>query len=66
MIWLGTSTSFTAAENIRPVETATEAGTPRNRISSGVVMVPAPTPVSAMKTAMMKPMAYSIGAGIRA
>jgi hypothetical protein len=28
-------------------------------------MVPAPTPVSAMKTAMMKPIRYSIRAGLR-
>jgi hypothetical protein len=42
-----------------PVATAIGAGTPRNKISRGVVIVPAPTPVKAMKTAMMNPIAYS-------
>ncbi len=58
-ICAGSSTSFTAAENVNPTLTATPAGTPSISTSSGVVMVPAPTPVSAMKTAMMNPIRYS-------
>src|SRR5277367_2962256 len=45
---------------MRPVATASGAGTPKKRISNGVVIVPAPTPVRAMKTAIINPMEYSM------
>ncbi len=54
-ICVGTRISFTAAENISPMPTATGAGTPRNSTRTGTVMVPAPTPVSAMNSAMKNP-----------
>ena len=40
--------------------TATGAGTPRKSTRMGTVMVPAPTPVSVMNSAMMNPMRYCI------
>ena len=43
-----------------PMPTATGAGTPRNSTSTGTVIVPAPTPVSAMNSAMKNPMMYGI------
>ena len=40
--------------------TATGAGTPRNSTRTGTVTVPAPTPVSAINSAMKNPMTYCI------
>ena len=51
---------LTAAPKISAVPTACFVGMPSKRMSRGVVMDPAPTPVSAMKTAMMNPSAISI------
>ena len=46
-----------AEANINPIPTAIGAGTPRNRIKTGTVTVPAPTPVSAMNSAITNPIA---------
>ena len=46
---------FTTAPKISEVPTAMRAGRPTARISSGVVNVPAPTPVSPMAMAMTNP-----------
>ena len=54
-ICAGTRINFTAVANIKPMPTATGAGTPRNKIRTGTVTVPAPTPVSAINSAMKNP-----------
>ena len=59
-ICAGTRINLTAAENMSPMPTATGAGTPRNSTRTGTVMVPAPTPVSAINSAMTNPMTYCI------
>jgi hypothetical protein len=47
-------------ENIRPIPTAMGAGTFKKSTKIGTVIVPAPTPVSAINIAMMNPMMYGI------
>ena len=59
-IYIGVVRIFTAAPKIRAVPTACRVGMPISRISSGVVIEPAPTPVSAMNIAMINPSAISI------
>ena len=59
-ICAGTRINLTTVANIKPMLTATGAGTPRNNTRTGTVMVPAPTPVSAINIAMINPMIYCI------
>src|ERR1700722_12451789 len=51
---------FTTAPKMSDVPTAIRAGTPRARISKGVVSVPAPTPVSPIAIAITNPSAYAM------
>src|SRR5271165_1369254 len=55
--------NLTTVEYPNAVPTATPAGTCSARIRIGAVMVPAPTPVRAMMTAIMNPIRYSIAIG---
>ena len=59
-MYIGVVRILTAAPKISAVPTACLVGMPISRISSGVVIEPAPTPVIAIKTAMMKPRAISM------
>src|SRR5277367_7118328 len=58
---MGTTRSFTATPNASAVPTALIGGTCKKRMSTGAVMMPAPTPVTPMATAIRNPRTISIG-----
>src|SRR3981081_1566428 len=60
MTCTGTTMNLTMAEYASAVLTAISTGTCRKRINRGAVMTPAPTPLSAITTAMQNPMTKSI------
>src|ERR1700688_4116723 len=60
MTCTGTTINLTMAEYASAVLTAISTGICRKRINSGAVITPAPTPLSAMTTAMQNPMTKSI------
>src|ERR1700728_986834 len=59
----GMDAIFTMAPKARAVPTAVAGGTRKSKISKGVVMVPAPTPVREIASAMTKPITNSILVG---
>src|SRR6266700_1441663 len=60
MTCTGTTINLTMAEYASAVLTAISTGTCRKRINSGAVITPAPTPLSAITTAMQNPITKSI------
>src|SRR5579872_67404 len=57
---MGTTRSFTATPNASAVPTARIGGTCMKRIKTGAVMMPAPTPVMPMATAIKNPSRISM------